>query len=133
MPLIDLIDETFIVCDPAALAGRFHDEDRWRLWWPDLELSVFMDRGDKGIRWSVRGALVGSCEVWLEPFADGVIVRYYLRADLPRQEHVPRQHRLAESLRRQRAQRWKSHVNALKDELEGGRAPGRSRLVAALG
>ncbi len=55
----------------------------WHPWWPELQLSIFMDRGDKGVRWSISGALVGSSEIWLEPFADGVIVHYYLRADLP--------------------------------------------------
>ena len=133
MPLVDLIDETFVVCDTGVLAARLHDEGLWHAWWPNVQLSVFMDRGEQGIRWSMTGALVGSSEVWLEPFSDGVIVRYYLRADVPTPHPTRARQRWGERLRQQHAQHWKRHVNALKDELEGGRAPGCSRLAAAIG
>ncbi len=121
---MDLIDESFVVCPPAMLAASFHDVHLWRSWWPDLQLSVFMDRGDQGIRWSVAGALVGSSEVWLQPFIDGTIVHYYLRADPPMPELTRDRRRRGERLRRQQAARWKRNLNALKDEMEGGRAPG---------
>ena len=126
MALVDLIDETFVVCEPVVLAARIHDPHMWRTWWPELELTVFMDRGDRGLRWAVAGALVGSCEIWLEPCADGAIVHYYLRADPPMSEQMRDRRRLGERMRRQHARRWKCHVSALKDELEAGRAPGHS-------
>src|SRR5437879_1970874 len=78
---LDLVDETFVVASPAELARLVRNPARWRQWWPDLDLSVFQDRGEQGIRWNVRGALAGSMEVWLEPSGDGVIVHYYLRCD----------------------------------------------------
>ena len=132
MPLVDLIDETFVVCAPAALAARFHEEKLWRAWWPDLRLSVFMDRGVKGIRWSIAGALIGSCEVWLEPFADGTIVHYYLRADVPSPQRSRGGRGRDARLRREHAVRWKRRLNALKDELEAGRPPGCPPPAASL-
>lgn len=133
MPAIDLIDETFIVADPARLAGVVADPRRWRTWWPDLQLQVFMDRGVQGIRWSVTGSLVGSAEIWLERYGDGAVVHYYLRADptVPRsstQARVlpdsPHGRRVIDRLRRQRALAWKTVVWELKAELEAERAPG---------
>ncbi|ETB52103.1 hypothetical protein O976_10520, partial [Mycobacterium avium subsp. paratuberculosis 10-8425] len=50
----------------------------------DLRLQVVEDRGDKGIRWSVTGALTGTMEVWLEPLKeglDGVVLHYFLHAE----------------------------------------------------
>ena len=57
--------------------------DRWRAWWPDLRVVVTDDRGDKGIRWRVDGALTGTMEVWLEPspVLHGVILHYFLHAE----------------------------------------------------
>ena len=121
---MDLVDDTFVVARPEVVAAVVHDPGRWREWWPDLRLAVFMDRGLQGLRWSVTGALVGSCELWLEPFGDGVVVHHYLRVDLPSGGGSPRQ---ADRLRRRRAVAWKVAVNALKDELEGGRAAGEPR------
>ena len=133
MPVVDLVDETFIVASPATLAAVVADRSRWRVWWPDLTLHVFMDRGEQGIRWSATGALVGSVEVWLEPFGDGAILHYYLRGDpttdpegtrartLP---DSPRGRRVADRLRRRHALRWKRSVWALKYELEADRPPG---------
>jgi hypothetical protein len=132
---VDLIDETFIVAAPADLAAVVHDPRRWRAWWPGLQLTVFMDRGEQGIRWSVTGDLVGSAEIWLEPFGDGVVVHHYLRADVTRSgsrtEPVDGPPatlaRQADRVRRRHALAWKRSVNALKDELEAGRAPGTPR------
>ena len=130
MPTVDLIDETYLVVAPDVLAAVVHSPARWRSWWPDLELSVFMDRGVDGIRWSVTGPLVGSAELWLEPVGDGVLLHYYLRVDpVPALRGIPgaRGSRAADRLRRSRALAWKVAVNALKDELEAGRPPGQPR------
>jgi hypothetical protein len=118
---LDLIDETFVVADPAAVAAVVRDPRRWEQWWPDLRLGVFQDRGDAGIRWNVRGALTGSMEVWLEPFGDGVLVHHYVRCDPVGRATISARER------RRRQRRTKRLFWALKDELEGERAPGRGR------
>jgi hypothetical protein len=126
VPLVDLIDESFIVASPAAVAERLRNPRVWREWWPDLSLTVVMDRGLQGIRWSMTGALVGSCEVWIEVWKDGVIVHYFVRADPTRPgsdtESISgspsRLARLADRERRRRALAWKRRIFALKDELE---------------
>lgn len=129
---VDLVDETYIAAAPEVVAPVVADPQRWRLWWPDLQLTVFMDRGVAGQRWSMVGALVGSCEIWLEPMLDGTCVHYYLRGlptagdpttgvELP---DDPAGWRKAARLRRARALDWKKHIWALKDELEGPRRPG---------
>lgn len=117
MPALDLVDETFVAAPPARVAAVVRDPGRWRDWWPDLELSVFQDRGDAGVRWNVRGALTGSMEVWLEPYGDGVILHHYVRCDPARPGH--------EARRRRRQQKHAKRVFwAVKDELEGARPAG---------
>jgi len=130
VPLVDLTEETYVVADLDVVAAAVADPARWALWWPDLVLAVREHRGRKGVRWTVGGALVGSCELWLEPFRDGVVVHYLLRADLPGTQG-PVSPRLVERLRRARTTAWKRSVNALKDELEGGRRPGEPRVPLA--
>ena len=127
MPLVDLIDETFVVADRAALAARVADRSEWGRWWPGLELSVTEDRGLKGVRWAVSGPLEGTSEIWLEPFSDGVILHYYLRADPPGPRTGRAVDRRGERLRRRHALAWKRVVHALKDEMEAGRPPGVGR------
>ena len=136
MPGVDLVDETFVVVDRARIAGAVADPARWRAWWPGLQLVVFMDRGLDGIRWSVTGELVGSCELWLESFGDGVLVHYYLRAEptvpgsATQARTLPdsaRGRREIDRLRRRHAMAWKRAVWALKDEMEGDRAVGLPR------
>lgn len=133
---MDLVDETFVVTSPTVIAGVVADHRRWRQWWPDLELTVFMDRGLEGIRWTVTGALVGSAEIWLETFGDGVVMHYYLRADptVPGSNTKsreltasPRARRELSAIRARHATRWKRTVWALKDELEAGRHTGMPR------
>jgi hypothetical protein len=132
MPLVDLIDETFVVAPPAVLARRFSDPQLWREWWPRLHLAMQEDRGWQGVRWTVTGALVGSSEIWLEPVGDGTVVHYYLRADPTRRGEptIPvtgppaRLARLARRTARAHAVAFKRRLNALKDELEAGRPPG---------
>ncbi len=140
---VDLVDETFIAADVADVAAIVADESRWPLWFPDMRLTVFMDRGLKGLRWSVSGGWVGSTEIWLEQFGDGVIVHYYLRVEPTEKGSVSRPapfpdnaqgYRAAAKARVKAAQRWKRHVWQLKDELEAERVVGtsaRSRQVGA--
>ncbi|MGH3319301.1 MAG: type 1 glutamine amidotransferase domain-containing protein [Streptosporangiaceae bacterium] len=135
MPLVDLADDTFIVAEPGAVAARLRDLARWREGGPELSLSVYEDRGAAGLRWTVSGALVGTGEVWLEAFSDGVIVHFYLRADPTRRGSGLEPLRPSSRTARRRARRlvrryttrWKRRINALKDELETDRPPGLSR------
>jgi hypothetical protein len=122
MTSLDLVDETYVVTSRQVLAAVVADRARWHQWWPELTLSVFMDRGVDGIRWSISGALVGSSEIWLEQVGDGVLLHYYLRADpalLGRRQ--------IDILRNRHAMAWKRSAWALKDELEGDRRPGDPR------
>jgi hypothetical protein len=133
---VDLVDETYVVVERARLAAVVADPMRWRQWWPTLDLSVFMDRGLDGVRWSVTGELLGSAEVWLESHGDGVIVHYYLRGE-PTVPGSPttartlpdsaRGRREMDRLRRRHAIAWKRVVWSLKDEMEGSRRPGEAR------
>jgi len=118
---LDLVDETFVVAAPARVAAAVRDPARWPRWWPDLTLGVFQDRGEQGIRWNVRGALVGSMEIWLEPYADGVVVHHYVRCDPAGGGPVSARQR------RRRQRHAKAVFWALKDELEGDRAVGLRR------
>jgi hypothetical protein len=80
---IDLIDESWVAVPPADLVGPLTADGLWQAWFPRLSRVVFMDRAEKGVRWSVTGELVGSVEVWLEAFRQGTIVHWYVRADAP--------------------------------------------------
>ncbi len=137
MPALDLVDETFVVVDRARLAAVVADPARWRAWWPDLRLEVFMDRGLDGIRWSATGAWVGSVEIWLEPVLDGVLLHHYLRLDRPGPDGAPlpaatdpRGRRRDARARGRRAREGTRTAWALKDELEAEREPGTPGAVA---
>jgi hypothetical protein len=119
VPAVDVIDETFLAVPASSVAAAFADHRAWRRFWPDLDLSVYADRGAEGVRWTVRGALVGTMEVWLEPMLDGTILHYFLRADFP--PGVAGKP-LREIARRQRAA--KAVALDLKFVLEDGRKPG---------
>lgn len=123
---VDVVDETFLAVPPPRLAAEFADPAAWRRYWPDLRLTVVTDRGERGFRWTVHGALVGSMEVWLEPVLDGTVLHYYLRADPPdelgRPSPLPPRRAAAEISRRQRAA--KALALGLKDLLEAGRPAG---------
>ncbi|MDQ3405756.1 MAG: polyketide cyclase / dehydrase and lipid transport [Actinomycetota bacterium] len=119
MSQVDVVDEIFIVAPPTVIAAAFADPAAWRAYWPDLLLDVYADRGDEGLRWTVRGALVGTMEIWLEPVLDGTLVHYFLRADLPGAD--------ARTLRKEQTRRQlaaKAVGFRLKGVLEDGRAPG---------
>jgi len=114
-----VIDETFLAVPPDTVATAFADPRAWRRFWPDLDLEVYADRGAQGLRWTVRGALVGTMEVWLEPVLDGTVLHYFLRADFPPSVSG---RPLKEIARRQRAA--KAVALDLKFVLEDGRPPG---------
>jgi hypothetical protein len=126
MSSVDVVDETFVAVPPEVVAAEFAGPQRWRALWPDLELEVAADRGPAGFRWTVTGALVGSMEMWLEPVLDGTLLHYFLRADPPGPDGMPRpaapRRAAAEARRRQRAA--KAIAFACKDRLEAGRAAG---------
>lgn len=119
-PALDVVDETFLTVPPKVVAAAFADRAAWHRYWPDLVLEIYTDRGDEGLRWTVRGALVGTMEVWLEPMLDGTLLHYFLRATPPRPLR-PRDLR-READRRARAA--KRIALGLKETLEDGRAPG---------
>jgi hypothetical protein len=84
MNSIQIADETFVAADGARVGAAVADRSSWARWWPDLRLQVVEDRADKGIRWTVAGALTGTMEVWLEPMMeglDGVVLHYFLHAE----------------------------------------------------
>lgn len=107
---VDIIDETYIRAAPAAIREQFDDERALARIWPHLAISLVRDRGLKGLRWRVDGAVVGEMEVWIEPFWDGAIVHHYVRgqASSSAPSDIVARHRL----------RWKRVVHALKDSLE---------------
>lgn len=134
MPTVDLVDETYLRAPIAPVAALIHDQRRWAEWWPRLLPTVFMDRGDDGIRWNIAGALVGSMEIWLEALAEplgGVVLHFYLRADptVPGSATTaaPAIGAAAYAQSRRWALQSKRNFWALKDELETdirGRGPG---------
>lgn len=81
MSYVQIADQTFVAAPGETVAARLSDRRRWRSWFPGLDLEVTEDRGDKGIRWTVAGALDGTMEVWLEPMLDGVVLHYFLHAE----------------------------------------------------
>lgn len=81
MSSIQIADETFVAADPAEIGAAVSDPPNWRRWWPDLRLDVVEDRKDKGIRWTVTGALTGTMEIWLEPMLDGALLHYFLHGE----------------------------------------------------
>jgi hypothetical protein len=81
MNSIQVADETFVAADGVTVGAVIGDSARWRQWWPDLQLRVIEDRGDKGLRWTVAGPVTGTMEIWLEPVLDGVKLHYFLHAE----------------------------------------------------
>lgn len=121
MASVDVVDETFLAVPPGVVAAAFASPASWRAFWPDLELDVYADRGDEGLRWTVGGALVGTMEVWLESVLDGTVVHYFLRADSPAGPFAPRDARREVQRRQLDA---KSVSLGLKLTLEDGRPAG---------
>ena len=122
---VELGDETFIAADRRLVAEVVGDPGRWAAWWPDLELEVLRERGDKGRQWVLTGSVRGTAEIYLEPWHDGTVVHLFLRLELPdHQDGAAR--RRAEHRRRLD---WKQTIHRLKDELEADRAPGTDAQV----
>ncbi len=123
VPLVDVIEELFVVAAPERVRCVVCDETGWRACFPGVALTPYDDRGRLGIRWAVSGELEGTAEVWLEEHGDGTIVHAYLRADPARGD--PR--RLGRS-RRRTVQRYalplKQYLLDVKDLLEGDRPLG---------
>ncbi len=115
---VELSDETFIAVDRPVVAAVVGDSRRWSEWWPDLDLELRRDRGDKGRQWVLTGAVAGTAEIYLEPWHDGTVVHLFLRLELPRRTGDPVR------AGRERTLRWKQTIHRLKDELEAGRAAG---------
>jgi len=114
---IDLIDESWVAVPPAALIDRLTGHEVWQAWFPGLARVVFMDRAERGVRWSVTGEAEGSVEVWLEAFGDGTVVHWYVRVDAPPGSNVDR-------LRERYVQAVNAGMFVVKDDAEGrGRAP----------
>lgn len=129
MPAVDIIDEMYVVASVDVVRQACCDEARWRRWFPELTLQAYADRGRKGVRWNVSGALVGTAEVWLEEYGDGVIVHTYVRAEPAEARGSAR--RLAGWTRRTYALPLKRHLMTLKFELEGDRVLGTARVPLA--
>lgn len=128
---VDVVDETFLAVPRKLVAAAFADPGAWRQYWPDLELDVYADRGEAGLRWTVRGALVGTMEVWLDAVLDGTMLHYFLRCRLPDSRDAQDAHaaRLAVRESRDRQLAAKRLALHLKVTLEDGRSPGEPPAV----
>jgi hypothetical protein len=129
VPLLDIVDETFVVASPTLLRRMWCDEAAWDDRFADLTLRCYEDRGLLGKRWYLTGTLVGSAEVWLEEFADGVLVHVYVRADpAPTFGGAPLKPRQARRARRQLLKRYARPLKrwgfVIKDAAEGPRRAG---------
>ncbi|QDQ99305.1 polyketide cyclase / dehydrase and lipid transport [Tomitella fengzijianii] len=118
---IQVADQGFIAAPAHDAAVSVRNARSWRRWWPDLQLQVREDRGDKGVRWTVAGPLEGTMEVWLEPALDGVVLHYFLHAEAMRPS-APAGGLAAENRRRRVAGR--RMMFEIKSILEAGRAAG---------
>lgn len=125
-PAIDLVDETFIAVPPSTVAAAFKDPRSWTLYWPDLLLTVYADRGDEGLRWTVQGGMLGTMEIWCEALLDGTLLHYFLRATPagPGGQPLELPPRQLMRVYDQRAKTAKAIALGLKETLEDGRRPG---------
>lgn len=81
MASVEIVDESVVVVDRGTVAAVIADRARWRAWWPECQVTVVRDAGPEGMRWAVRGALVGYTEVTVRSHRQGVLVQYALSAD----------------------------------------------------
>lgn len=115
-PLVDVAGEVYVAAARPRVAARLRDPAFWLACWPDLDLTVYHDRGEEGLRWYVGGALVGTAEVWLEPFRGAVVVHVYLRAD---PAVAPARRRAVRRLAERYGRALHRALFAMKDEREG--------------
>ena len=121
-----IIDEVVVALPREVVARRVAERARWTLWWPDAQVTVTADHGERGMAWSLTGTLVGVSEVDLRVEGTGVRIRYELRADpaqpgtsresrqMPDSPHGRRQ---VASLRQRQLIAWQRTLWALRDEL----------------
>lgn len=126
MNSIQVADQTFIVADPVDVGRAVSNPSDWRRWWPDLQLNVVEDRQEKGIRWTVAGALTGTMEIWLQPVLDGVILHYFLHAEPVGATKI----NLAQA-NHQRRVAGKRMAFGIKTQLEASRPIGEPRVPQA--
>lgn len=79
MPLLDVIDQTFVVASVGELRAEVCDERMWAA--AGVTVAVREDRGPLGVRWDVAGPVRGTSEIWLQEAHAGVIVHLFLQAD----------------------------------------------------
>lgn len=120
---LELSDQTFIAVDRPSVAAVVGDPQRWADWWPDLELQVLRDRGDKGRQWVCTGLVAGTAEIYLEQWHDGTLLHLFLRLELPAAARSA-VGRGRDRAGHRRTLAWKQTMHRLKDELEAGRAAG---------
>ncbi|MDQ3484752.1 MAG: polyketide cyclase / dehydrase and lipid transport [Actinomycetota bacterium] len=126
MPIIDIIDEMYVVEARDVVRERCCDEGQWAIWFPDLTLGGIGGPGPKGVRWDVSGALVGTVEVWLEEYGDSTIVHTYVRAEPAKR--VGDSRRTQTWATRRYALPLKAHLLAVKFAMEAGRELGTPRV-----
>lgn len=131
MNSIQVADQTFIAADPADIGRAISSPADWRRWWPDLQLNVVEERGEKGIRWTVAGPLTGTMEVWLEPALDGAIAHYFLHAEPTGASPAQLAQLNLAQLNHARRVAGKRFAFEVKQQLEAGRPIGESRARQA--
>jgi hypothetical protein len=116
---VEIVDDSVVVVDRGTVAAVIADRVMWHSWWPECDVTVVRNAGPDGMRWALRGALVGSTEVVIEPHGEGVLVHYALLADptqpgssdqpraLPDSPHGRRE---LEALRRRHLLAWKRTI-----------------------
>ncbi len=124
MPLVDVMDSTWVRARAQAVGAIVADPALWRRWWPGLELVAYEQRGERGVRWDVRSVtgypgLTGTAELWLQGQGDGVVAHFFLRLDAAPGAAVgaPDVERIAWRYRRH----TKQALWTLADQLDPGR------------
>lgn len=131
MNSIQVADQTFIAADPVDIGRAISNPADWRRWWPDLQLNVVEERGEKGIRWTVAGPLTGTMEVWLEPALDGAILHYFMHAEPSAVSAAQAAKLNLVQLNHARRVAGKRFAFGIKQQLEAGRPIGESRVSQA--
>jgi len=117
MPEVDVVQETFVAAAPELVAAALADPAVPAEVWPGLTVTVTQRRGREGQRYAVDGAWRGTAELWLEAYADGVVVHAFLRVDPVRGTGSARARARLERTMRRAVMRY-------KDRIEAGREPG---------